>query len=280
MYAFPIKPMLLGTVKEAFDSPEYIFEWKVDGFRCVMHYQRGSVRLQSKTGRDCTASFPELLAPSINGYEAILDGEVTVLTDGKPDFEGVMGRYLTSGKGASALIAIRPAIFIVWDIIWHNGKSLVNQPLMERKSVLEKVLENCPYIVKIDWVDGKGINLWEAVKEQQLEGMICKKKDSRYIFGRSPSWVKLKNYHESIVNVLGYKPKDGYVLVGTGNKVQGHAMGMGKTEKDALWDIIHNYGNTDGDTTWLPPGIRGRVKFTTLTPKGNMRECHWQNFEL
>lgn len=280
MLPFPIKPMLLNIVKEPFESPDFLYEWKVDGIRCVMFYDHGQVRLHSKTGRECTGAFPELLAPKVNTEEAILDGEITVLTGGKPDFEAIMARYMSTPTTAKSLVETKPAYFIVWDIIWHNGNSLVNLPLLERKDILDRALENSDRITKIDWIDGKGLALWEAVKTHGLEGMVAKKKNSRYEFRRSSVWLKVKNYQEAVVNVLGYKQKDGYLLVGTDNKIQGHALGMGKTEKAALWEIIERYGTIEEDITWLPPGIRGKVKFTTWTPKGNMRDCSWVSFEV
>lgn len=64
MLPFPVKPMFLHASKEAFDSADHIFEWKVDGIRSIMFYYNGKVRLQSETGKDCTTAFPELWVPS------------------------------------------------------------------------------------------------------------------------------------------------------------------------------------------------------------------------
>ena len=90
-------------------------------------------------------------------------------------------------------------------------------------------------------------------------------------------WLKIKNYQETEVNLLGYK--NGCILVGEGNRVQGHAVGMSKADRVALWEIISRYGKLEDHTVWLPSGIRCRVKFTKYTPKGKMRDCHWVGFE-
>lgn len=79
MLSFPIKPMQLQPAADPFDSPDHIFEWKVDGVRCIMFYNRGKVRLQSRTGKDCTPQFPELWVPPVAADDVILDGEITVL---------------------------------------------------------------------------------------------------------------------------------------------------------------------------------------------------------
>lgn len=172
MLPFPIKPMLLQSANEPFDSPDHIFEWKVDGVRCIMHYNHSIVRLQSRTGRDCTKQFPELWAPPVIAEKAILDGEVMVLTAGKPNFEAVMGRYLAGAKKVSLLVDTKPAVYVVWDILWLDGEQVTGLPLMERKQLLDKILEDSDLMRKIDWVDSEGMALWEAIKAQGLEGMV------------------------------------------------------------------------------------------------------------
>lgn len=90
--------------------------------------------------------------------------------------------------------------------------------------------------------------------------------------------MKIKNYQEAEVNVIGYKKKDGAVLVGTGDMVQGHALGMSSAVWAVLWEILNQYGVEKGGTIWLPTSIKGQVKLTTLTPLWNMRDCSWIGF--
>jgi len=280
MLPFPIKPMQLQPVAEPFDSPNHIFEWKVDGIRCIMFYDDGKVRLQSRTGKDCTRQFTELWAPPVVSNKAVLDGEVTVLTEGKPDFEAVMERYLASNKKLTLLVNTKPAFYVVWDILWLDGRQLTGLPLLERKIQLAKTVEDSDNIQKILWVDNEGLALWDAIRGQGLEGIVAKRKNSRYVFGqRSAAWVKVKNYQEVEVNVLGYKKKDGAVLVGPEDRVKGHAIGIRLVDKVVLRELLNQYGDDKGGTIWLPPGIRGRVQFTTLTTRGNMRDCSWIRFK-
>lgn len=110
---------------------------------------------------------------------------------------------------------------------------------------------------------------------------MAKKKSSLYLTGkRSATWLKVKNYQEALVNVFGYKKRDGAVLVGTGDKHQGYAMGMGSKDRAVLRELLDQYGNNRGDSIWLPAGVRGRVKFTTWTARGNMRDCSWAGFDV
>lgn len=203
-----------------------------------------------------------------------------MFTDGKPDFESVMERYLASPKKISQVAARKPAVYIVWDILWRDRSQITHLPLMERKEILDQVLENANFIRKMEWIEVEGLALWEAVKSHNLEGMVAKKKNSQYIFRRSSSWLKIKNYQQAVINVLGYSKKNGAVLVGTDGKVQGHAIGMQEPDRKILWQILDNYGQVKGSNIYLPLGVRGTVKFTTWTPKGNMRDCSWVGFEV
>ncbi|HBV97363.1 MAG: hypothetical protein JL50_08670 [Peptococcaceae bacterium BICA1-7] len=280
MLPFPLKPMLLQSTDTPFDSTDHIFEWKVDGIRGIMFYDRRTTRLQSRTGKDCTMQFPELLSPQVRADEAVFDGEIAVIIDGRPDFEGVMERYMSGSKRIETLSRTKTAIYIVWDILWLNRKSLMDRPLLERKAILENVLSNSTYIKKIDYVDTEGTLLWAAIKEHQLEGIVCKPKQSKYFPGRRRPFVKIKNFQLAKVNVFGYSRKDHSILVGTGDRVQGHAIGIHSQDRDVLWQLLREYGTDEGPAIFLPPGIRGRVKFTTLSTSGNMRDCCWEAFQI
>lgn len=281
MLPFPIKPMLLQVAEEPFDSANYLFEWKVDGVRCLLHMSQGKIRLQSKTGKECTHAFPEFLKPSLTAKDIVLDGEAVVLTNGKPDFEAAMERYLSGPRKIAQLQTTKPAYYMVWDILWHNGRALLNLPLEERKEILSKVLHDTTSVRKLDFIREQGLALWQAIQDHGLEGMVAKRLDGKYLLGeRSKNWLKIKNWQQEVVNVFGYKPKDGFVLVGTSTSIQGHARGMNHTEKAAFRNLLNELGTPDKDTIWLPSGIKGIVKFTNLTPKGNMRDCTWVKFDV
>lgn len=192
-----------------------------------------------------------------------------------------MERYLAGTKKVTLLFDTKPALYLVWDVLWLDRKQVTGLPLVERKELLARALEDNDVIRKIEWVDIEGLALWDAVRAQGLEGMVAKRKNSRYMFGkRSAAWVKVKNYQMAEVNVFGYSKKDSAVLVGTGDRVQGHAIGMRPADRAVLRELLDQYGDIKGGTIWLPSGIRGRVKFTTLTPRGNMRDCSWVGFEV
>ncbi len=82
------------------------------------------------------------------------------------------------------------------------------------------------------------------------------------------------------MNILGYIKTDGAVLVGTGDTVQGHAIRMKEKDRLIMREILNKYGVVKGKNIWLPAGVKGKVKFTTWSSKGNMRDCTWAGFDF
>ena len=132
-----ISPMLLYQV-EPFDDKDYIFELKLDGIRCIAYIDTKSVVLQNKRFKDVSDIYPELKEMNkCVKHKVILDGELVVLTDGKPDFYALQTRSLMTDKFRIELAAkINPVQFVAYDIIYNNGNDLTNLPLMKRKEIL------------------------------------------------------------------------------------------------------------------------------------------------
>lgn len=126
-----IDPMLLYETAP-FDSDEYIFELKLDGIRCIAYIEPKSVVLQNKRHKDVTAIYPELseLKCCVK-KRVILDGELVVLMDGKPDFYALQKRSLMSDDFKIKLAANKaPVQFVAYDILYINGKDITNKPLI------------------------------------------------------------------------------------------------------------------------------------------------------
>ena len=120
-----ISPMLLNEVQEPFDDEEFIYELKLDGIRCVAYVEPKSVTLQNKRFKDLTEIYPELsdVSKCVN-KKVILDGELVVLTDGKPDFYALQKRSLMGDKFRISLAARKnPVQFVAYDILYFDGKT-------------------------------------------------------------------------------------------------------------------------------------------------------------
>ncbi|MGD0794297.1 MAG: hypothetical protein ABR958_01710 [Dehalococcoidales bacterium] len=197
-----VKPMLAETATEAFDDPNYIYEWKYNGVRIIGRKQGGSASLQGRSGADFTSQFPELadLAKYINASSADIDGEVVCLGEnGLPDFNRIQNRI---GKREPLVIQNMarqyPATFMVFDVtavedydLTAGGKAQAT--LMQRKELLQKILVPDGVVKLSPWVDGKGKELHQKAVDLNQEGIMAKTKNGLYYpGGRNKDWLKLK----------------------------------------------------------------------------------------
>ncbi|HOB11688.1 MAG TPA: non-homologous end-joining DNA ligase [Syntrophomonadaceae bacterium] len=204
-----VEPMMPILVKEIIEGLEYVYQVKWDGVRMLAYLSAGRVTLVNRRGHLRTGQYPELqeLASLLKVPAAILDGELVVLKNGKPSFASILKRDL-SGRQADHLKKLYPIHYMVFDIPFA-GRDLRNLSLMERQRVLEQTL------VKTEWVHtvenfSAGHSLFEAVKAQDMEGIVIKRSTSPYISGKKHrDWLKVK-YRRTQYCVIG-----GYTLNGT-----------------------------------------------------------------
>ncbi|MBV7509211.1 ATP-dependent DNA ligase [Bacillus sp. sid0103] len=263
-----VKPMLLHKSDQPFNDTEYITELKLDGIRLIYSVDSvGKVRLFSRHNNEITSKFPELHNLNIPPG-TLLDGELIVSDkEGKPDFEAMMSRFMSS-KDKSQVS------FVAFDVIQHEGERVTKLPLLERKEILAELIPNdSALIAKSQFIEGHGEAYFEAIKAQGLEGIVLKRKDSRYEVGkRSHSWLKVINYQYSNVNVVGYRkqPKDfGWLLADDDGKYMGvMELGVPAREKAKVYQttIIKE---TDDFANIAPIGVR--VKYRNLTKAGLLR---------
>jgi len=189
------KPMEPVPRQVPFDSPDHLYQVKWDGVRMVAFVRGGFVRLQNRRLRDRTSQYPELsLLPSLlRVEEAILDGEVVVIRDQRPSFSGIIRRdSATDPRSVSLLQRRLPATYMVFDLLWFEGRDITAAPLTERISVLGGVLEVHEPVLLVDSFDS-GLTLFEAVKARGWEGIVAKTRAGPYLPGRrSDHWVKIK----------------------------------------------------------------------------------------
>lgn len=287
-----ISPMLLYQV-EPFDDKDYIFELKLDGIRCIAYIDTKNVVLQNKRFKVVTDIYPELKEMNkCVKHKVILDGELVVLTDGKPDFYALQTRSLMTDKFRIELAAKRnPVQFVAYDIIYNNGNDLTNLPLMKRKDILSANINEGNNLSISRYIEEKGKAFFELAKKENLEGIVAKKKDGLYHIGkRTRDWVKIKVMQDEDLLVLGYKSdnngdvKDlilGYEEKGK-LKCKGSVyLGVSKEERDYIKNFAkNNKGKViDGkykDVIWIKPELIGTVQYMQETKSGNMRQPVWK----
>lgn len=201
-----IKPMLISEQLEPYDDPNSIFELKLDGIRCIA-YCNDSTDLRNKRNMKLLPRFPELKDIYKNCKEkCILDGELIVIKNGVPDFYEVQKRTVMTDLFKIELASSTfPASFVAYDILYYKDRETVRLPLIQRKKLLEETVNESEKISVSRYVENNGKLLFELAKQQQLEGIVGKKKDSLYWFDkRSKDWTKCKLMSTDDCIVCGY----------------------------------------------------------------------------
>ncbi|HWT27035.1 MAG TPA: DNA ligase [Mobilitalea sp.] len=205
-----IKPMLISEMTEPFNDPDWIYELKLDGIRCIA-YLDDTTELRNKRNDRMLPKVPEL--SKIHKHvkdKCILDGELVILKNGVPDFFELQKRALTSNKFKIQLSSEQfPACFVAYDILYRKDTQLNDLSLLERKKHLSEVVNEHPQLAVSRYIPEKGIELFAVAKQQQLEGVVGKKSNSKYYFDkRTKDWIKFKFLADQDFVVCGYIVKE------------------------------------------------------------------------
>jgi len=211
-----IKPMLISEMAEAFDSPDYIYELKLDGERCIAYLDPDAgTELRNKRNMKMLGKVPELSDIHRQARcRCILDGELAVLVDGKPNFYEIQRRSLTSNEFKIRLMSQKhPASFIAFDILYVDVKDVTGLPLMERKRLLSESIAESERLAVSRYIEQSGVAFYKLAEEQDLEGIVAKRKDSKYFFDkRTKDWIKIKNLQDEDFVVCGFIQKEANVI--------------------------------------------------------------------
>lgn len=282
-----IKPMTAHLSDEpAFDSDEWLFEMKWDGYRAIAEVNGSDVRLYSRNGITFDKAYPKIFdALKKLDIDAVLDGEVVVFDEkGKPSFQRLQN-YQPRDKSV-----IR---YYVFDCLQLNGKDISQLPLTNRKELLADLLPKSDFIKYCDHVEREGKALFREVRKMNLEGIIAKRKSSRYITGkRTTEWLKIKNINTREAIVIGFTaPKGarnhfGSLLIGeynNGKLVSIGGVGTGFTEASLkeihgkLKKLVRKTSPLDvpikqtADMTWVEPVLVCNINYTEITEDGSVR---------
>ena len=202
-----IKPMLATLVDAPFDSREWLYEVKWDGYRAQSLIEDGRVRLLSRNANDLTGSFPELagLPRCLRATTAIVDGEIVALDEqGRSSFSLMQQRtgIAEDGRRMRAERTI-PIVYYVFDLLYLDGYSLLRVELEARKRLLRERLAD-DLLVRYSEHFDNGLELYRAATERQLEGIVAKRRRSCYLGKRSREWLKMKVTQEQECVIGGY----------------------------------------------------------------------------
>ncbi|TVY08120.1 ATP-dependent DNA ligase [Paenibacillus cremeus] len=188
--------MLPEMAEQPFSDDSYVFEPMFEGHRLILKKQGVETRLWTRQKVECTRQYPELHTLGIKG-DVVLDGEVCYFhpESGEMDAAWIKRRLqLHNKKSIATSSRHRPVTYMVWDILFYNGRDLRNLPLLKRRSILESVLESEESVIRIvPQLDGCGDELWKEVQERSMKGMIAKRKTSVYTPRHSKEWLQVLN---------------------------------------------------------------------------------------
>jgi bifunctional non-homologous end joining protein LigD len=174
-------------VARPFHRDGWVYEEKVDGWRMVAIKADGTVRLVSRKGRDHTRRFAELVKAldRLKAKTFTLDGEVAVFDKALISrFEWLRGRPTNEP-------ATLP-VYMVFDLLEFNGRDLREQPLRERRRLLDRLVSSHGMVFPARRLARNGLKAWEEALERGYEGIVAKDPESRYVPGRTLKWLKVK----------------------------------------------------------------------------------------
>lgn len=292
-----IEPMLSDSIKKIPTGNDHVFEVKWDGIRVTVTLDEGVIKIVNRNKRDVTEKFPELINPNaFRATNGVFDAEIICVgKDGKPDFRKVINRLTTSGKtNIERAAKTSPVFCYIFDCLFIDGRSVMNDTLMRRRVWIEDVVKtDSPYRVSQIEEDGKA--LFEAAKEHGLEGIMAKRKDSKYILGkRTDNWLKIKVKDTADCVIIGYtegKGNRGQAFgslhiaeqtpkgllyrgkVGTGfddkliKEIWTELKGLKKVAKPIKQKLLD-----DKVSTWVEPKIMAEVSYSMITKDDMYRE--------
>jgi bifunctional non-homologous end joining protein LigD len=208
-----VRPMLAVAGDMPADDAAWAYEMKWDGLRAIATISTGSLTLTSRTGRDVTATYPDLAGLADAAVDVVLDGEIVAFGGGPwPSFEALQQR-MNVGAAAQVrrLAAEVPVTYLVFDLLVENGQPLVDQPYQARRARLDQLGLNGPrWQTPPAFIGVPGADVRAVSRQHGLEGIMAKRLASRYEAGRrSSSWRKIKNTHRQEFVVGGWKPGEG-----------------------------------------------------------------------
>lgn len=289
----PMKAQL--SDQPAFDSPEWLFEIKWDGYRAIAEIRRGGNLLYSRNGLAFDKAYPKVFAAlDAIKKEVVIDGEIVVFDEaGRPSFQKLQN-YRKSER--------HPIQYYVFDILELDGKSLTSLPLIDRKEILRGIVPKSDIIKYCDHVEDDGKMLFNELQKMKLEGMIAKRKKSKYLVGkRTSDWLKIKNIQSQEAIIVGFtEPKGsrkyfgslllavrkGSKLVSIGNVGTGFT---DKSLKELHQKLVPLTRKTSPlsvpikdtpDITWVEPRYVCNINFTEITDDGSVRHPVFQGLRV
>jgi ATP-dependent DNA ligase len=272
----PLQPQLALSRKALPTGEEYVYEVKLDGFRCVAFVDGDEVFLQSRNGRPLERYFPELVLPS---GRYVLDGEIVVRgPDGHEDFAALQQRVHPAASRIQRLAGETPAVYVAFDLLARDDETLLERSFAERRAALETLLGGAQFaearvelMPTVSSVEEAGRWLRDA------EGAIAKERSAPYLPGERKGMVKVKRTRTIDAVVVGWRPGKepdtvGALILGLYDgpdlRVVGHCSGLGPAEKRRLVGFLEPYATGERGSADPSRWTAGReLEWVALRPE-------------
>ncbi len=266
----PFAPMDALPVARIPAGPDWQYEPKWDGFRCLVFKDGGAVDLQSKKTEPLGRYFPELVAAleQVKADRFVVDGEIVVPAGAANSFDDLLQRIHPAASRIAKLSKSHPAKLIVFDLLVEDGKEVAGKPLRERRRLLEKffqrvmqhpALELSPASTQL-----KDAEKWLQSAGAVLDGVIAKRLDLGYQSGERTGMQKVKNLRTADCVVGGFRyaaqaPVVGSLLLGLYNREGlldhiGFTSGFSQNERKKLLKVVEPLIEKPGFTGKAPGG--------------------------
>ena len=295
-----VMPMLATLVSHPIEEEGWIYEVKWDGYRALGYMHNGVAEIRSRNNKVFTEKYYPIAGALRDwGIDAIVDGELVVLLEkGIADFSS-MQNWRSEADGH--------LVYYVFDLLWYDGRDLMNEPLHERREILEELIEKLPAgspIKLSEQFDTSGKEFFALADKMGLEGIMAKRLDSIYVPDhRSKDWLKIKTEKRQEAVIGGYtrnegtsKPFSALLLgiyegkrfvsmtpVGTGFSVKQQREILDRLKPlqidESPFDVAPEFNKPSrfrpnpppADVVWVKPEIVCEISYREKTPDGNIR---------
>jgi bifunctional non-homologous end joining protein LigD len=283
-----IEPQL-ATLKAGPPAGDYLHELKFDGYRIQAHVVRGHATIYTRSGLDWTRRFRPIVEVLDQNISAILDGEVVVVEDNRPNFSLLQADLASGRKDRMALY--------LFDILFLDGQDLRGVPLLERKQILEGLRGKFRSPVFLsEHFDVDGAELYESADRLGLEGIVSKKKDAPYKSGRTETWIKVKCVRKGRFPIVGFIPdvggvaalylgkREGRELIYAGKVGSGFSHKTSMSVRKKLEPLVTKESRLTRKVRkpkakWVEPKFWATVEYRDITADGLLRQSAFKGID-
>jgi bifunctional non-homologous end joining protein LigD len=286
---------MLATLTDRRDfGDDWLLERKLDGERCVARKVGSDVRLESRTGKDLTTTYPEVrgAVAAQASRELLLDGEVVAYDGDQTSFTRLQQR-LGVTKPSPEQVDKYPVVYCVFDLLELDGEDLTPHPLVERRGRLTRAIRSSSALQHTEAWRGDSERRFAAACRSGWEGLIAKRADAPYVAGRSKNWLKLKCVWEQEFVIGGFTDPRGsrtdFGALLVGYYEQGILRYAGKVGTGYTATTLHDLGirlrklesaeptfvdarPIPAGTHWTRPRLVAQIGFAEWTSDARLRQ--------